>query len=97
MFEIFHNEERKRFEYRLDNHVAVAEYMLTKDGRMVLTHTEVPKSMEGQGVGSKLAKAAFGYAKEYQLKVMPLCPFMASFVRRHREAYADMLAPNFNV
>lgn len=72
-------------------------YILKKDGRIVLSHTEVPKAMEGQGVGSKLAKAAFAYAKENELKVMPLCPFMASYVRRHRDEYASMLAPGFNV
>lgn len=97
MDEIQNNSEKKRFEYRVESHVAVADYILTKDGRIVLTHTEVPKSMEGQGVGSKLARAAFNYAKENNLKVMPLCPFMASFVRRHRDEYAGILAPGFNV
>lgn len=72
-------------------------YILKKDGRIVLSHTEVPKAMEGQGVGSKLAKAAFAYAKENELKVMPLCPFMASYLRRHRDEYAGMLASGFNV
>ncbi|MFB0946288.1 MAG: hypothetical protein QMB24_09125 [Spirosomataceae bacterium] len=33
----------------------MADYILTKDRRTVLTHIEVPKSMEGQGIGSKLA------------------------------------------
>lgn len=97
MSEIRNNEEKKRFEYQVAGHTAIADYILTKDGRIVLTHTEVPKSMEGQGIGSKLAKAAFTYAKENELKVMPLCPFMASFVRRHRDEYADMLAPGFSV
>ena len=97
MSEVKNNEEKKRFEYETANHMAVADYILTKDGRIVLTHTEVPKSMEGQGIGSKLARAAFEYAKAHQLKVMPLCPFMASFVRRHRDEYADMLAAGFNV
>lgn len=97
MSEIRNNTEENRFEYQVDDHTAVADYILTKDNRIVLTHTEVPKSMEGQGIGSKLAKTAFEYAKENELKVMPLCPFMASFVRRHRDEYADMLAPGFSV
>jgi hypothetical protein len=83
MTEIINIPDRNRFEYSIDSQTAVADYILTKDGRVVLTHTEVPKSMEGQGIGSKLAEAAFGYAKENELKVMPLRPFMASFVRRH--------------
>lgn len=97
MSEIRNNTEKNRFEYEVNNHIAVADYILTKDDRIVLTHTEVPKSMSGQGIGSKLAKTAFEYAKNHQLSVMPLCPFMASFVRRHRDEYADMLAPGFSV
>lgn len=97
MSEIRNNEKKNRFEYQVDGHTAVADYILTKDNRIVLTHTEVPKSMEGQGIGSKLAKTAFAYAKEHELKVMPLCPFMASFVRRHHDEYAGMLALGFNV
>lgn len=97
MSEIKNNTEKNRFEYETNGHFAVADYILTKDNRIVLTHTEVPKSMEGKGIGSKLAKSAFEYAKEHDLKVMPLCPFMASFVRRHYDEYANLLAPGFNV
>jgi hypothetical protein len=53
--------------------------------------------MEGQGIGSKLEKAALVYAKENELKVMPLCLFMGSFVRRHGDEYASILASGFNV
>jgi predicted GNAT family acetyltransferase len=97
MTEIINISDKNRFEYRVDNHTAAADYILTKDGHIVLTHTEVPKSMGGQGIGSKLAKVAFSYAKENKLKVMLLCPFMASFVRRHRDEYESILAPGFNV
>ena len=50
----------------------------------------LPKSYQTMG-----DCGAFSYAKENSLKVMPLCPFMASFVRRHRDEYANMLAPGF--
>lgn len=97
MAEVIQNSDKNRFEYSVEGRTAVADYMLTKDNRIVLTHTEVPKQFAGQGIGSKLAKAAFAYAKENNLKVLPLCPFMASYVRSHRDEYADLLAPGFNV
>lgn len=45
MSKIVNNPDRNRFEYSVDNQTAVADYILTEDGRIVLTHTEVPKLM----------------------------------------------------
>ncbi len=97
MGEVNNNSEKNRFEHRLENRIAVSDYIFTIGGRIVLTQTGVPKAIGGQGVGSKLAKATFSYAKENDLKVTPLCPFMASYVRRHRNEYAAMIALGFNV
>ncbi|MEL7362186.1 MAG: GNAT family N-acetyltransferase [Bacteroidota bacterium] len=94
---VFHNAEKNRFEVTERGLVAKAEYMVTKDARIVFTHTEVPAEWEGKGVGSRLAKTGLTYARDHDLKVMPLCPFIASYVRRHREEYQDLLAPGFNV
>ncbi|MEM9997655.1 MAG: GNAT family N-acetyltransferase [Bacteroidota bacterium] len=91
------NEERNRFELADGDLVAFADYMITKDGRIVFTHTEVPRAWEGQGVGSRLAKTGLAYAREHALKVMPLCPFFAGYIRRHREEYQHLLAPGFRV
>jgi len=41
--------------------------------------------MEGKGVGSALAHAALGYARDHGLKVIPTCTFMAGFIARHPE------------
>ncbi|MEM6783649.1 MAG: GNAT family N-acetyltransferase [Bacteroidota bacterium] len=94
---VVNNVDENRFEVTIDGRVAKAEYMITKDDRIVFTHTEVPKAWEGKGVGSRLAKTGLAYARENALKVMPLCPFIAAYVRRHREEYEDLLAPGFRV
>jgi len=57
---------------------------------MVLVHTEVPESAEGKGVGSALARAALDHARREDLSVVPRCPFMASYIRRHPE-YGDLV------
>jgi predicted GNAT family acetyltransferase len=68
----------------------VAEYMLTDQGVLVLTHTEVNRAYEGRGVGSALARAVLDQARARQLSVFPICPFMAGWIDRHRD-YADLL------
>jgi uncharacterized protein len=65
------------------------EYQETKE-LVVLTHTEVDRSFEGQGVGSALALASLEDVRERGLKALVLCPFIISWLRRHPE-HVDVL------
>jgi predicted GNAT family acetyltransferase len=85
---IIHNELKQRFETTVDGNTAFVEYNLFSHG-INYTHTEVPKVLEGKGVGSALAKFVLDYARENQLRVMPLCPFIKGYIDRHPE-YADI-------
>lgn len=86
------NPSASRFELPVDGQVAVAEYQIA--GTMIVfTHTEVPPALEGRGVGSALARGALDAARERGLSIFPLCPFMESYVRRHRE-YLDLVDPS---
>ena len=78
------NEAERQFQARIGDEIAFAEYRLVDHG-IILPHTVVPESFEGKGVGSALAKAALGYAREHGLQVIPLCPFMAGYIRKHPE------------
>lgn len=57
---------------------------------VVLKHTEVSPSFEGQGVGSALARAALDDIRERGLKALVICPFILSWLRGHHE-YRDVL------
>lgn len=78
------NPERHRFEIDLGDAVAIAEYTLP-EGKIMFTHTEVPPAHEGQGVGTALIRAGLAAARERGLKVIPICPFFAAYMRQHRE------------
>ncbi len=93
--QVVHNPARQRFEITIDGQVAVAEYMISKE-KIIFTHTEVPPSLEGNGLASTLAKTALNYARQQHYRVMPLCPYMASYMRTHPE-YQDLLLPGFRV
>jgi len=95
LLKVIQNTAKNRFEIKIDESTAIAEYMITA-GKIVLTHTEVPEALEGNGIASRLAKFAFKYAKENDLKVLPLCPYMAAFARKHPEVQ-DVLIDSFKV
>jgi predicted GNAT family acetyltransferase len=56
----------------------------------------VPSELEGKGIASKMAKFALEQIKEEGLKLVPLCPFIASYLKRHTE-YKDLLAKGYNI
>lgn len=82
--QIKNNEQQMQFEYAENGEIARLEYRF-HDNKIALMHTLVPESMKGKGVASKLAEAAFIYAKEVDKKVMVYCPFVAVHVKRHPE------------
>lgn len=84
--DVINNTEAHRFEVTLGDDTAFAEYRL-KPGQIVLPHTVVPAAFEGKGVASALARYAFGYARDHGLTVIPTCPFMAGWVRKHPEQH----------
>lgn len=53
--------------------------------RIILEHTEVAPALRGRGVAGALAKAALEYARANALTVIPVCPFVISYLARHPE------------
>lgn len=50
-----------------------------------LMHAEIDPTMEGRGFGSKLIAFALEDARERGLAVLPFCPFVRSYIKRHAE------------
>ena len=87
---VVHNATAGRFEITVDRKTAYSKYLLA-GGKIIIEHTEVPESLEGQGLASRIVSAALDYARTQNLQVLPICPFAKSFIGRHRE-YQDLLA-----
>ncbi len=91
---VVNNEAAHRFEVQVDSEIAVIEYGLV-DESIVFIHTEVPDALAGQGIAQKLAQTALAYARAQRHTVVPLCPFVASYIRRHPE-YHTLVDPAFS-
>ncbi|MCZ0733750.1 GNAT family N-acetyltransferase [Phreatobacter sp. AB_2022a] len=84
------NAGEHRYELVVDGHVAAAHYTL-QPGVITFVHTVVPEALGGRGVGSALARGALDDARAQGLKVVPQCPFIAGYIKKHPE-YADLVA-----
>lgn len=79
-----------RFRIALDGRdVGFAAYRL-EPGRIVFTHTEIDDSVEGHGLGGRLARAALDDVAARGLAVVPLCPFIAAWIGKHPD-YLDLV------
>ncbi len=78
------NDAQKRYEGKVDDLLVKLEYIVAQD-KIYLTHTEVPKELEGKGIGSKIVAFALNDIEESKLKLVPLCPFVALYLKRHPE------------
>lgn len=82
---LINNENAKQYELEAEGLKARIEYIIAKDNVIYLTHTEVPKPLEGKGVGSSIVKLTLEDIKSNGLQLMPLCPFVAAYIKRHPE------------
>ena len=86
--------ERKRFEVTVDGELAGFLVYRAKKGLLALIHTEVEPRFEGHGVGGRLARFALDRAREEGVAVLPFCPFVNEWMKRHRE-YVDLVPPAY--
>jgi uncharacterized protein len=90
---VVNNAEESQFEVRVGGQLAVAAYHLSDD-TITFTHTEVPDALEGQGVAGRLARAALDHARANELRVVPMCAFIASYIKRHPE-YQELVSTSW--
>ena len=76
------NRPAHRFELVVDGQVAFLNYERRPDA-LVLEHTEVPASLRGHHIADRLVRAGLDAAARERLRVIALCPFVKSYLRRH--------------
>jgi predicted GNAT family acetyltransferase len=82
--------ERKRFEVTVDGELGGFLIYRSRSGLLALIHTEVEDRFEGRGLGGRLARFALDQAREQGVAVLPFCPFVNDWMKRHRE-YVDLV------
>lgn len=82
--DIQHRPEQGRFEATVEGLRCEVDYRLSP-GRMHITHTGVPRPLEGRGIAAALVQHALTWARSQHLKVDPVCSYVAVYLRRHPE------------
>lgn len=64
--------------------------MAMTGGRLAVFHTEVNPEFEGRGFAKLLLKELVSYAREKELKIIPLCPYVNAQFQRHPADFEDV-------
>jgi len=84
MEELVNNEALHRFEMQVEGQTARIDYKRGAS-RLSLLHTEVPAPLRGRGVAAGLVTKAFQYIAAKGWKIVPICSYIQSFLRKHPE------------
>jgi uncharacterized protein len=89
--EVRDNPGQHRFELLVGGEIGGFAAYRMRDGRMVITHSEVERAHRGEGLGSKLAAGTLDQLRDRGATVVTLCPFFAKYVSEHHD-WDDILA-----
>ena len=79
------------FQFIEDGEVAAyLSYSRAGESLIIIDHTDVKPAYNGQGLGKKLVFQAVEFAREQQIKIMPICPFATSVFQKE-ESIRDVL------
>lgn len=77
-----HDAAQQQFRLTVDaRHIALVDYVLS-DGKLFLTHSEVPAALRGQGVGKVLVDKTFEYLRDHHLQAHAVCSYIRVLAQR---------------
>jgi len=86
------SEGKKGAFFMMKDNIQVAEMIYRMDDSylMVIEHTEVDKSLRGEGIGEKLLNELVEYARSKSIKVKAECSYAEAMFKKN-EALRDVL------
>lgn len=89
LVEVEHAAYADRFLIEVEGHRCALDYEIY-DGVLIIVHTRVPAPVSGRGIAASMTRAALNWSREQGYKVLPHCPYAASYIQKNPE-FADLL------
>lgn len=87
--EIIHDTVQNQFQMHIGKFIAVVNYKM-KDGKMYLTHSEVPYHLRNQGFGQILLENIIAYIEKHQIEAIAVCTYIR-YVKRQSEKWNKII------
>jgi len=76
-----HDKAKQQFRLGVGQHIALVDYVMQGD-KLMLTHSEVPVALRGQGIGKVLVDKTFEYLRDHQLQAHAVCSYIRVVAQR---------------
>ncbi|MGP8297191.1 GNAT family N-acetyltransferase [Streptomyces inhibens] len=83
---------RNRYEILVEGERAGLTAYRDRGEQRVFHHTEIDDAFAGQGLASRLVREALTDVRKSGKRIVPVCPYVAEFLKRHDE-FADITDP----
>ncbi|MFF8506854.1 GNAT family N-acetyltransferase [Streptomyces sp. NPDC015492] len=83
---------RHRYEILVDEQRAGLTAYRDREDRRVFFHTEIDEAYAGRGLASILVEQALTDVRASGMRIVPVCPYVAKFLKKHEE-FADITDP----
>lgn len=78
------NESENQFQLEINGYTVLIEYK--EHGKKIwLIHTESPAELQGKGAATAIIEKTLAYIEENGYRLIPLCPFVVAYMKRHTE------------
>ena len=77
--------ESDRFSIAVDEKTAGFTEIVDRDGKRTFPHTEVDDAFQGRGLATILIGEALEQTRDAGLRIVPVCPMVAAYVKKHPE------------
>ena len=85
------NDKNGYFYIEVDGKLAAKmTFVYAGSNKIIIDHTEVNEAYNGKGFGKQMVAQAVAFAREKNLKIIPLCPFAKKVFEKTPE-YQDVL------
>jgi uncharacterized protein len=84
------NPDASRYEMHVGGELAGVILYRLQDETISLLHTEIEEAFQGAHLAGHLARYALDDARERGLAVLPFCPYVGSWIKKHPE-YSDLV------
>ena len=81
------NTAKSRYELAVDDRIVYADYRKNAD-TLYIDYVEAPVELRGTGAAGRLMEEIMKTARSENMKVVPICGYAASWIKRHPEYQA---------
>ncbi len=82
--EIKHDITNQRFYTMVEGREAYLQYLIVDKNVLNYYKTYVPNELRGKSIAGKIVEAALNYARENNLKIIPSCSYVDTFIERNK-------------